>query len=88
MLAANQGRADAFDLSADPESSDITTSNVPRLRNLAGYLPHGWIELGSQLRSACGLLAALLGPYLCVSLPPLFDQVWPSADSAQPGAGP
>jgi hypothetical protein len=28
---------------------------------LAGYLPHGWIEAGSQLRSACGLLATLLG---------------------------
>jgi hypothetical protein len=30
--------------------------------NLAGYLPHGWIEAGSQLCSACGLLASLLGP--------------------------
>jgi hypothetical protein len=61
MLAADQGRADAFDLGADPESSAITPSDVPCLRNLQGYIPHGWIEAGSQLRSECGLLAALLG---------------------------
>jgi hypothetical protein len=61
MLAADQGRADAFDLGADPETSAIAPGDVPRLRNLQGYLPHGWIEAGSQLRSACGLLGALLG---------------------------
>jgi hypothetical protein len=72
MLAADQGRVDAFDLGADPETSAIAPGDVPRLRNSQGYLPHGWIEAGSQLRSACGLLGALLGParpvvraYLC-----------------------
>jgi hypothetical protein len=62
MLAADQGWADAFDLGDDPKAIAITPSDVPRLRNLAGYLPHGWIKAGSQLRSACGLLVALLGP--------------------------
>jgi hypothetical protein len=62
MLAVDQGRADAFNPSADPEASAITPSDVPRLRNLSGYLPHGWIEAGLQLCNACGMLAALLGP--------------------------
>jgi hypothetical protein len=34
MLDANQGHADAFDLDADPESSAISPSDVPRLQNL------------------------------------------------------
>jgi hypothetical protein len=62
MRAADQGRADAFDLGADLETSAIAPVDVPRLRNLQGYLPHGWIEAGYQLSSACGLLGALLGP--------------------------
>jgi hypothetical protein len=46
MLAADQGRANAFDLGADPEASAIYPSDVPCLYNLAGCLPHGWIEAG------------------------------------------
>jgi hypothetical protein len=72
MIAADQGRADAFDLGADPETSAIAPGDVPCLRNLQGYLPHGWIDVGSQLRIARGPLGALLGPehpvvqaYLC-----------------------
>jgi hypothetical protein len=62
MLAADQGRADAFDLGADPETSAIAPGDVPHLRNMQGYLPPGCIEAGTQLRSACGILGALLGP--------------------------
>jgi hypothetical protein len=61
MLAADQGRADAFDIGADPETSAIAPGDVPRLHNLQGYLHHGWIEAGS-LRSACGLRGGLLVP--------------------------
>jgi hypothetical protein len=34
MLTVDQGRADAFDLGADPETSAIAPGDVPRLRNL------------------------------------------------------
>jgi hypothetical protein len=87
MLAADQGRADAFNLGADPETSAIAPGDVPRLRNLQGYLPHGWIEAGSQLRSACGLLGGLVGTRTPSrpGLSSLLDEVWPPSDAPQPG---
>jgi hypothetical protein len=61
MLAADRVRADAFDIGADPESGSIGPGEVSRLRNLSGYLPQGWTEARSQLRSARGMMGALMG---------------------------
>jgi hypothetical protein len=61
MLVADRIRSDAFDIGADPESGSIGPSEVSRLRNLSGYIPQGWSEARTQLRSARGLLGALLG---------------------------
>jgi hypothetical protein len=39
MLAANIGRADIFNLGANPDSGAIVPSDVGRLRNTGGYVP-------------------------------------------------
>jgi hypothetical protein len=61
MLAADRGRADAFDLGADPDSGAISPSDVGRLRNTVGYVPQIWTEARTQLRSTSDLLDALVG---------------------------
>jgi hypothetical protein len=61
MLVADRVRADAFDIGADPESGSIEPGEVSRLRNLSGYLPQVWTEARTQLRSARGMLGALMG---------------------------
>jgi hypothetical protein len=61
MLVADQVRADAFDIGADPKSGSIGPGEVSRLRNLSGYLPQGWTEARTQLRSARGMMGALMG---------------------------
>jgi hypothetical protein len=61
MLGADRVRADAFDIGADPESGSIGPSEVSRLRNLSGYLPQGWTEARTQLRSTRGMLGSLMG---------------------------
>jgi hypothetical protein len=61
MLVADRVRADAFDIGPDSESGSIGPGEVYRLRNLSGYLPQGWTETRTQLRSTRGLLGALMG---------------------------
>jgi hypothetical protein len=61
MLVAGRVRADTFDIGADPESGSVGPGEVSRLRNLSGYLPQGWTEARAQLRSARGMLSALMG---------------------------
>jgi hypothetical protein len=62
MLTADQLRADAFDLRADPESGAVAPGEVSRLRNLSGYIPQTWNEARSQLLGMHALMGALLGP--------------------------
>jgi hypothetical protein len=61
MLVADRIIADAFDLGAHPESGAIGPCELSRLRNLSGYTPQDWTEARTQLRSAHGLLGALMG---------------------------
>jgi hypothetical protein len=61
MLAADRVRADAFNLSGDPENGTITPGEVSRLRNLSGYVSIFWMEARSQLHSTSGLMGALMG---------------------------
>jgi hypothetical protein len=61
MLAADRGRADAFDLRADSESGAIAPSDVCLLRNTSGYVPQSWTEARAQLCSVSGLMGALVG---------------------------
>jgi hypothetical protein len=44
MLVADRVRADAFNIGSDPDIGSIGPGEVPRLRNLSGYLPQGWTE--------------------------------------------
>jgi hypothetical protein len=60
MLVADRVRAGAFDIGANPESGSTGPGEVSRLRNLSGYLPQGWTEARTQLRSTQGLLGALM----------------------------
>jgi hypothetical protein len=41
MVVADRAKADAFNISADPESGSIGPSEVTRLHNLIGYLSQG-----------------------------------------------
>jgi hypothetical protein len=61
MLVADRVRANTFDIGADPENGSLGPSEVSRLRNLSGYLPRGWTESRTQLRSTRGLLGTLMG---------------------------
>jgi hypothetical protein len=61
MLVADRVRADAFAIGADPESGPIGPGEVSWMRNLSVYLPQGWTEARTQLRSARGMLGALVG---------------------------
>jgi hypothetical protein len=61
MLVADHVRADAFDIGADPEIGSIGPGEVPRLRNLSGYLPQEWNEARTQLCSTRGMFGALMG---------------------------
>jgi hypothetical protein len=58
ILVADRIRADTFDLGAYPESHAIEPSEVAHLRNLSGYIPHGWTDGRTQLRSIRGLCGA------------------------------
>jgi hypothetical protein len=44
MLVADRIRADAFDVSADPDCSAIAPSKPTCLHNISGYTPEGWTE--------------------------------------------
>jgi hypothetical protein len=61
MLVADRVRGDAFNIGADPKSGSIVPGEVSRLHSLSGYLPQGWTEAHTQLRSTRGLLGALMG---------------------------
>jgi hypothetical protein len=61
MLVADRIQADAFDIGANPERGAISPSEVSRLRNISGYLPQGWTEARTQLRSTRCLRIALIG---------------------------
>jgi hypothetical protein len=61
MLVADQIRANAFGLGADPESGAIGPSEVARLRNLSVYIPQGWMEAHTQLQSTQVMTGALMG---------------------------
>jgi hypothetical protein len=61
VLVADRIRADAFGLGTYPESGVIGPSEVERLRNLSGYIPQGWTEAQTPLRSTRGVIGALMG---------------------------
>jgi hypothetical protein len=61
MLAADQGRADVFDLEANPESGDIAPSDIGRLHNGNGYIHSRWTKTQAQLISVSGIFGTLIG---------------------------
>jgi hypothetical protein len=61
MVVADRIRADAFNLDANPESGAIGPSEATHLHNISGYIPQGWTEDQTQLRSTRRMLGALMG---------------------------
>jgi hypothetical protein len=60
-IVGNHANAEIFDLSGDPVSGALSTSDTQRLRNQKGYVVCNWNEARMQLRCNLALRGALCG---------------------------
>jgi hypothetical protein len=61
-LSINHSQAETYDLSGEPTTGALSTTDNQGLRNQKGYLPVSWMEARTQIRCTLALMGALCGP--------------------------
>jgi hypothetical protein len=60
-IAGNHANSEIYDVSGDPSSGVLSTSDTQRIRNQKGYVVGSWSEARMQIRCNLGILGALCG---------------------------
>jgi hypothetical protein len=60
-IAGDHANSEIYDLSGDPSSGALSTSDTQRIRNKKGYVVGSWSEARMQIRCNLGILGALCG---------------------------